>query len=601
MKIKNYPAICGMILSLAVAMAACTDYLDKAPESDISEKEVFGNFISYQGWVEEMAICMSNYHQILSGNLYYTFNITEIMQDVPVLWDDGNYWNYSFLGAGSSYLELGTTWGTMSKFAWPLAWYAIRKANTGLQNLELMQGTQEEKDLLKGQCLYYRAFYHLELMQFFGGLPYIDRALAVEDSLTIPRLSYAETAKRVAEDFSAAAELLPLNWANTYTLAAGTNRGRPTKVSALAYKGKNLLYAASPMMNESSTGVNAYDPELCRQAAEAFDEVIRLCEQAGSAFYLETWANWPSIFVKVSASGEDLPGGAEVLQHQTIYENWYVNFTTQRAQLPVQFGSGNTRVESPTHNFIKYYHMANGLPIDDPASGYDPNDPWTNREPRFYNDIVYEGARMLNTATGSWAQYEFAHLHNNGEFRHGTNANYRGSVTGYLDRRYVPVGAGTADGIAYQAYEPRLRLADVYLMYAEAVFHGYGSANDRYPGANYTAQEAIEKIRERAQLQPLPAQYYAAGNFMETLIRERAVEMAFEGLRWFDLRRWNIAGEEKYRQKTGVNFDIDADGKPVNIRETLLTTRVFEKKHNWLPFPVKDTKIYPGWYQNPGW
>jgi hypothetical protein len=496
----------------------------------------------------------------------------------------------------------------MSKSVWPLAWYAIRKANIGLQNLELMQGTQAEKDLIKGQCLYYRAFYHLELMQFWGGLPYIDRPLAVEDSLNLPRLNYAETAGRVAEDFSAAAELLPLSWTNTSTLVSSTNRGRPTKVSALAYKGKNLLYAASPMMNESVTGVNAYDPELCRQAAEAFDEVIRLCEQSGSAFYLETWANWPSIFVKVSASGEDLPGGAEVLQHQIIYENWYCPYTTQRAQLPVQFNSGNNRVESPTHNFIKYYHMANGLPIEDPASGYNPNDPWVNREPRFYNDIVYEGTRMLNNATGSWAQYEFAHLHNEGAFRHGSRASNgaRGSVTGYLDRRFVPVGAGTADNVRYQAYEPRLRMADVYLMYAEAVFYGYGSASERYPGSSYTAQSAIEKIRARAQLLPLPNSYYASGNtplynFMETLIRERAVELAFEGLRWFDLRRWNIAGQEKYRQKTGVNFDIDANGKPINIRETLLTTRVFEKKHNWIPLPTKDVNIYKGFYQNPGW
>jgi hypothetical protein len=215
---------------------------------------------------------------------------------------------------------------------------------------------------------------------------------------------------------------------------------------------------------------------------------------------------------------------------------------------------------------------------------------------------------MLNNATGSWAQYEFARLHNEGAFRHGTRASNgaRGSVTGYLGRRFVPVGAGTGDNVAYQAYEPRLRLADVYLMYAEAVFHAYGSANERYPGSNYTAREAIEKIRERAQLNPLPDRYYDSGNatlynFQETLIRERAVELAFEGLRWFDLRRWNIAGQEKYRQKTGVNFDIDANGKPVNIRETILTTRVFEKKHNWIPFPTKDVKLYGGFYQNHGW
>ena len=593
-----------VLLGFGLCFNSCVDYLNKAPESTLTEKEVFGNFASFQGWVEEMYVCMANYHQRCAGNWYHTFNVTDCLFDVVMYWDDGNYWDQKFVYENS--LNLSATDGVMFKFVWPLAWYAIRKANLGLANIDMLEGTQEEKDLIKGQCLYFRAFYHLELMQFWGGIPYIDEVLSVSEPIAMPRLTYRETALKAAEDFRAAAELLPLNWANTHTIVANSDAVRVTKIHALGYLGKDLLYAASPMMNESSTGVNAYDADLCRQAAEAFAEVIRLCEQSDSKYKLESWENWPRIFAVVSSGYLTRPGGTEVIQNQMIYEDYYVRYTTTRAQSPVQWGAGNSRVEVPAHNFVKYYHMANGLPIDDPNSGYDPLHPWNDREPRFYNDIVYHGSRMIINAASATARLdEFAQLDNRGRHRHGSvNAPDNGSVSGYFEKRFLPLGCNPHDNQwgNLQAYMPRLRLADIYLMYAEAVYYAYGSAGSSYPGSAYSAQSAIERIRSRALLNPLPDSYYSTANFMETLIRERAVELAFEGHRWFDLRRWNLAGELKYREKTVINFDLDeATGEPVNFQEVLWVTRVFDKKHNWLPFQVRFTTMHEGFPQNPGW
>ena len=80
-----------------------------------------------------------------------------------------------------------------------------------------------------------------------------------------------------------------------------------------------------------------------------------------------------------------------------------------------------------------------------------------------------------------------------------------------------------------------------------------------------------------------------------------SVELAFEGLRWHDLRRWNIAGEKKYKEKTVIDFDRGANGKPINLKERIVVTRVFDKKHNWLPLPVNQVNLYPAFGQNPGW
>lgn len=88
---------------------------------------------------------------------------------------------------------------------------------------------------------------------------------------------------------------------------------------------------------------------------------------------------------------------------------------------------------------------------------------------------------------------------------------------------------------------------------------------------------------------------------MDELMRERAVELAFEGLRWHDLRRWNVAGDKKYKEKTVLDFDRGSDGKPINMRERIVVTRVFEKKHNWLPLPTNQVNLYPAFGQNPGW
>jgi hypothetical protein len=89
--------------------------------------------------------------------------------------------------------------------------------------------------------------------------------------------------------------------------------------------------------------------------------------------------------------------------------------------------------------------------------------------------------------------------------------------------------------------------------------------------------------------------------FFEEIVRERAVELAFEGARFCDLRRWNRNGDPRYLDKTAIDFDRGTNGKPINLKERLIVKRVADKKHNWLPIQVKFTVQYEGFPQNPGW
>ncbi|MBW8331164.1 MAG: RagB/SusD family nutrient uptake outer membrane protein [Prolixibacteraceae bacterium] len=595
------------VLLMGLSLSACEEYLDKAPEASINEKDVFGNFISFQGYVEEMYGCISDPHKALAGNVFcHMFLADETLSNSPLLWDDGNYWfdQWRFLTiANANYtIPFMMEPQTMRKRIWPLSWYAIRKANLGLEKLELMtDATQEERDIIKGQCLFFRGFFHLELMQFYGGLPYIDRLLSPSEELTLPRLSYKETALKAAKDLEDAAKLLPARWDDTATGKAtlGNNGQRISKVHALAFLGKNLLYAASPMMNESSTGNAVYDVELCKQAAVALAEAIKVSTETG-AYKLQSWETWTDNFWVWSPSNTVRPGGTEVIMNQMINNVNYTRFTTVRANSPVEFGAGNGRVEVPTQNYIKNYGMENGLPLEDPASGFDANDPWIKRDPRFYKTIVIDGDMMVTSNATAGLPHKYALLYNGGTHKGGT----QGSVTGYYLKKYTPLGTNPWDNrwSAMQAYMPRMRLADVYLMYAEAALWGYGSASGSAPGSGLTAEQALNTIRNRAQLPNIDNKFTGTqASLMAEIIRERAVELGFEGLRWFDLRRWNLNGDPKYIYKTAIDFDRGTDGKPINIQERVVVTRVVEKKHNWVPFEVSYTKLYKEWPQNPGW
>jgi hypothetical protein len=178
-------------------------------------------------------------------------------------------------------------------------------------------------------------------------------------------------------------------------------------------------------------------------------------------------------------------------------------------------------------------------------------------------------------------------------------------VIGYLSKKYWGIGINKFDmnigDLTYQTLPPIMRLSDVYLMYAESVLQGYGTAQSRATGC-ITAEEAVNRVRTRATVPNVDAKFTATKDaFMGEILRERAVELCYEGIRWYDLRRLLLATQIKYREKTEQMFDRAANGKPINMSERILCTMVFEEKHYWLPLPVNQVTLYPEFNQNPGW
>lgn len=600
---------------------SCTDYLDKAPESDYAENEGYKNFKNFQGFTEELYNCIP----IISNSEYHTcFNYGE-----DVYWepqetrlqarnvDNGDFWGWTtaYYGYPRSGGSAGTTTRRDKGDLWTNAWYAIRKTNLGIANLgNLVSATEEERNLIEGQLYFFRAWFHFMVMEWWGGMPYIDYVLPTDETPTLPRLTWQECAEKCVADFEHAAALLPVDWDDTTAgkVTLGKNNMRINKIMALAYKGKTLLWAGSPLMNWASGGSKEYNVELCKRGAEALGEALQLTESTGR-YELADFSKYNDIFLVHNSNGT-LNGLKETIFQENLIDyssRWRWNMINDFR--PQSIESSGIKC-FPTANYVNYFGMQNGYPIEDMTkadaeSGYDPTYPWKNRDPRFYKVIMFDGVQFKSTGGASGT----VELFTNGRESEEANPN-KGCFTGYMNSKLCPQLMNTVDGYKENNIMvlSLMRLADVYLMYAEAAAVGYGSPKGKATTYSLTAEEAINKVRDRAGVAHVLDKFLGnTTDFLSEVRRERAVELAFEGFRFMDLRRWMLLTQSPYTLKTKIEFDradpnnYDYDNpeeNPIkNLREVVLFERQYTDRHYWYPLLRKDVNIYEGFGQNPGW
>ncbi|MDP4240202.1 MAG: RagB/SusD family nutrient uptake outer membrane protein [Bacteroidota bacterium] len=615
------------VLSI-IGFVSCTDYLDKAPLSDISSTDAYKNFINFQGFTEELYNCIPIVSAVGSHNSWNLGDDEYWEPDETRIFaynvDQGDYWAWNTAIFGSWF----KTGGNPSSQAnadkgnlWGLSWYGIRKTNIGIANLDkLTDATDEEKNLIAGQLYFFRGWFHFMLMQYWGGLPYINMVLPADQVLKLPRLTYQATADSAAKDFQRAANLLPIDWDQTTTgqTTLGNNNFRINKIMALAYLGKDLLWAGSPLMNSVSTGDKSYNKSYCKKSADAFALALHLNDST-HRYELADFANYSKLFYTYNQNGK-IPGLKEAIFLENLAgSGGRFRWNQVNDYRPMTINASGIKVY-PTANYVDNYGMANGLPITDPLtkdaeSGYDPEYPWKNRDPRFYNDIVIDGAKCCLNSTGKLSEnQQYASLYTGGLYR--TSNGPKGVLTGYMSSKFVSKLMNDYDGYKDNntVVISFMRLADVYLMYAEATAEGYGSPKSMADGYTLSAEDAINKIRDRAGVGHVDKKFLGnSDDFMSEVRRERAVELAFEGHRFVDLRRWLLLTEKPYTLKMSVDFDRAGDvpnstlyqnpqnGHLKNFRETVLLERHLGQRHYWFPFLKSDVNMYKEFTQNPGW
>lgn len=401
--------------------------------------------------------------------------------------------------------------------SWSANYASIRKCNLFLANfpkVTLKQSIRTEAAFWMAENRFLRAMFYFELIKRYGGVPLLgDRVLTINDDLRIPRNSFDDCVNYIVSELDAITPSLRVDG----TVVDG-DYGRITKAAALALKTKVLLYAASPLNNPSN------DIAKWRKAKNAAAEFI------STNTYYSLVASFPTVF--------------------TVRKNTEVILAVQRAvttdvennNAPIGYVSGTTTSKgrtSPTQELVDAFPTSKGLAITDDLksptnpTGYDPSQPYANRDPRLLQTVFVNGlSSWLNRPVETF---------NGGKDRPGGNVVQ--TKTGYYMRKFMgDFSTGTA--YANQTHNfPIFRYADILLMYAEAKneVDGPGAPTDSV----YTYLKAI---RARAGIAAgtsgtygLPETTPTTAQMRAIIQNDRRVEMAFEEQRFWDLRRWKIA------------------------------------------------------------
>lgn len=574
---------------------SCKKYLNKTLAADVTENQVFSTFPTFQGFIERLYCdiidfgtmsrvgtqwnygddiwCADVYNQLIIGN-------TAIAQV------GGDQSQYHFTDAT---FTRGCTPFTSTRGIWNNGWAAIRDCNAGLAHFNILQdATDEEKDLLKGQLYFFRGYFHWQIMKQWGNIPYSDTLLVPGDVMRIPQLSMFATGEKVLADLQKAALLLPVDWdATTIGQATlGINRGRLTKGMAYSFMAEAQLWLGSPLMNGVQTGSYTYNTDYCKKAASSAWKVIELANKG--TYALNTWANYGNLF---KTDNRTEPGTSKEIIFKAPYLGENSRFHVGSAVLPAVGGDG--RFFGVTQNYVELFETSKGLPIDDPASAFNAADPWSNRDPRFKNAVYVDQDRIVENRND---ELGFAQFYTGGRDRGASS-----SQTAFGMRKFLFTSWNKFDnkwGANGNICVPILRLAEIYLFYAEAANEGYGSPTEKDPDANLTALDAVNLVRARATMPQVNDKFLSKTEFRERVRNERAVELCFEAKRRDDLRRWHIATQPKYRDLYSCEFPQDH----TSFRNQFIMSIVFDReKYYWFAYPAAQVLLYPEWKQNIGW
>lgn len=605
-------------VSIFIAPSCLEDYLDKAPESGLSEEEIYtklDNFKKFFNAVYEGqkyysgASAWRDYNIKTAFPLYFSFwdqkYSLEGMTDAA---DQGRYMEGHTFKAGScSFINKFTYDGNRRPILESM-FMCIRISNIALEKIDLIQdASQEDKDDLIAQAHFVRAFCHFELNRWWGPMPYLTKALGPDDQWDIPRLSKYESYRQVALDMDTAAMYYEKAGRMRRDLGPGQaghlnhpDQPKPNGVAAKAYKARALLYAASPLNNDK--GQAAWE-----DAAKASWEAIQIAEQYQYA--LLTAADYKKNYVGTRYTNEQLWAwdAGDKAWNNGDFAGIFNGIIGQS----VSSWSG----VHPSQNFVDKFETKWGEPLNTAADRaaaaaaghYNEQDPYKDREPRFYINILYNQAPITGF-TGGKANFSYEVKDGKTTYGQFIDPAYLGrSYTGYHVRK-IWGEASQFNKTTVRYNDPLMRLTELYLNYAEAANEAYGP-NGMAPGATMSAVQAINKVRARiAQVDVLP-QYTASKEiFRERIKNERNVEMAFEGHYYFDIRRWMDAPKAYAGPIIGVQVEKVATSPqyPTGYKYTryqleALRQSLWKDAMYYLPFNPEDNFKMKNFVPNEVW
>jgi hypothetical protein len=444
---------------------------------------------------------------------------------------------------------------------WSNSYHHIQNANIFLSRIDDVPGDENFRKRIKGEVIFLRAYSYFKLISDYGGVPLVKEPFGLNSNFKLNRSSFDECVKFISDELDIAASLLP---------ASTSQRGRITSPLALAIKSRVLLYAASPLWNPTN------DQAKWTAASAAAKAVIDL---PGFSLYTGRYTDLFTTF------NNELLG-----VHLSGYVGPWNPFTGVE-MMCFPNGYGGWAVFAPSQNMVDAFGTADGKYITDPTSGYLPQNPYVNRDPRFYANIIFDGRPTGNPAFfSSYRNTNVAQFYEGGlDSDQGPDA-WNNSVTRYAFRKYMDTTFNFIANTQTNKFWILARLGEMYLNYAEAEFN---------LGHEATAREYLDRIRSRAGITVPLSETGAA--LRDRIINERQIELCFEGHRYYDVRRWKIAETTENQPVRQVIITRNATTGVKTYEYKDLAPRSFDKnKHYLLPIPRNEINR-TGLPQNPGY
>ena len=644
-KIKFFPEktkIGGLLAGCALLSASCNSFLDIVPDNVPVIDHAFTNAMEAEKYLFTCYSYLPGSGEP-SGNIGMTAG-DEIWLNMP------NHvaapaWDYIAKGVRSADKSQPDFWKG-SDYTYAL-FVGIRDCNTFLENIEDMSKvadlTADKRARWIAEAKFLKAYYHYYLLRMYGPIPIVDRNLPVSASpeeVQVKRQPFDDCVKYIVDLLDECNPDLP---------AVITNRqselGRITKPINRAVKARVLLLAASPLFNGNSDLANFRDNDglplfaseedsgKWAQAADAAREAIESAENAGHDLYYFDDAPF-----EISETTK-----TQLSVRQAVCDRWNdevvwgrsggrgrAGATLQNACMPMLDASMNINAVrgcmAPTLQVVEEFYTRNGVPIEEDKTldfteinelrtatadeRYNFQEGYTtarinfDRENRFYADIGFDGGKWIMEYHPSRSDVDTYVLQAKvGQLGYG-QVQGATSSTGYFTKKLVHWESGfgnTTAGVVEYAW-PEIRLAEIYLMYAEALNEAEGPVADVHLYLN--------KVRSRAGLESVEASWrkYSTNptkpdtkeGMREIIRRERLIELALEGHRYWDLLRWKLATDYFNQPITG--WDVSQSDAEAYYQVKTIYNRTFVAPRDYFnPIPHSEMNVNGNLVQNPGW
>ena len=615
--------IYNFLLAVLIIAVGCeeTDFFSKPPELEYTRDSVFASADRAREALWNAYATLPQGVADTRGNAPGTRGGVgvETLWSLTDLTAAGNTWGtlYNLWITGNLTAVDANGTNTIYDFYTELGWDGIRDSYIFIDNVDRVPDMGEaEKTLLKAEAKMIIATHYVHMFRAYGGILYVDHAYSPNEDMHVERLTVLQSVDTINSMIDEAMPHLPFELEDPETWS-----GRFTSAGAMALRVKLLEFAAAPLLNsdepympESHEAVEkrlvwtgGYQRELWEDLRDACKELIDKIE--ASSYYG---------MVNTGNPGEDYTNGywtrgtgETLLSFREIYETgWEAGGPNWGVDQPITVWWTAFRV--PLHNYVMKFPMQNGMSIDNPASGYDPQNPYANRDPRLYETIKVNGGSNRGRKAELWVGG-----------RDRSDLRFRRAFTGYKLRKWVGDGNRPTGMIMHWPY---FRIPELYLAYAEAL-------NELNDGPTDEAFEYANKTRERVNVGSIedfigkPRSEITKEEFLDALLNERALELGCENVRWYDIVRYKITEVFQKRNLTmdiylteeaeaisnfsevfqnEIDFSEHSQYFRYEIGETTMGAlqawqNDFSPKWYLMPYPYDEIQKDYGLVQNPGW